>query len=95
MNTLEIGHDMLTLLKGQFSSLCLTYNDHSCNYQTAEVAELDGNFSHVTWPSAEEKELALSSNSVWILQWYPNTPVGFCAVGAASFAACLAFALKG
>jgi hypothetical protein len=95
MNTIELEQEMLGLLHGKFSSINITYNDHSVNYMDAATAISDGSYGYVEWVSEDEKVLASEKNSVWVLQWYPNTPIGFCAVAASSFAVCLAHALKG
>jgi hypothetical protein len=44
------------------------------------------------WPSADERQRAINTNEMWILQWYPDTPIGFNRVAAATLDACLAFA---
>jgi hypothetical protein len=31
---------------------------------------------------------------VWILHWYPDTPVAFCSIAGATLASCLEFAKK-
>lgn len=36
---------------------------------------------------------AIRENSVWTIQWYPDTPVGFACVGASTFEAAARFAL--
>ncbi|MGV6875861.1 hypothetical protein ACUSIJ_24650 [Pseudochelatococcus sp. B33] len=85
----ELEARLLALLKGEHSSLTLSYNEHSSGYATAEQ-ELDGGdayLSSIDWVSDEEKSAAIARNSVWILHWYPNSPVGFNAVGASSLAA--------
>lgn len=94
MNTIEIEQELLGLLHGKFANLNITYNDHSVNYQDAATAEADGSYGYVEWVSEDEKARAIEKNSVWVLQWYPNTPVGFCAVASSSFAVCLAYATK-
>lgn len=78
-----------TLLRGQWSSLSLTFNDHHCNYETAAQAEED-NRALWNWVSEDEKEKALATDSVWCLHWYPDTPVGFYSVTASSLEALLA-----
>lgn len=88
--------DLLKLLHGQFSSLSITYNDdHAPNYMSAKQAiEESDFFSRVDWVSEDEKNKAAEQNSVWIIQWYPETPVGFCCVGASTFDAAARHALK-
>lgn len=77
------------LLDGEYTSLYISFNDHSSNYDTATDAVNDYDDSD-DWVSSEEKQKALANNTVWKLQWYPNTPVGFCTKRASSLEALLA-----
>src|SRR5271166_1215561 len=56
--------------------LYLTHNEHKCYYQTVEQysAECDRDDD---WISPEQRQKAIRQDSVWVLQWYPDTPVGF------------------
>lgn len=82
-----------SLLKGEFSSLIIGFNDeHAPNYLTAEqyrdeCGMYDGGQGRIEWVSEAEREKAIRENSVWTLQWYPDTPSGFYCVGASSLAA--------
>jgi hypothetical protein len=82
------------LLKGEHSSLTLSFNEHCASYQNAAEAESVGDFEHFDWVSEDERKAAIAANSVWVLHWYPNTPVGFRALGASSLPALLAEAIK-
>ncbi len=64
--------------------LFLTHNEHRDYYETLEQW-LDGSGSHIdehTWVSDEQRRRALATNNIWVLQWYPDTPVGFCILAA-------------
>jgi hypothetical protein len=76
-------------LQGDFSSLTITFNDHAAEYIDAKEASRLGQFQYVDWTSDNEKEKAITGNRVWIVQWYPVTPVGFCKVGASSLKSCV------
>lgn len=66
------------LLSGEFSSLSLSFNDiQAPNYETAKQFFVEGEQLDSDWTSPEERGAALRDNSVWRLQWYPHTPVGF------------------
>jgi len=59
------------------NSLHLTRNgDHACNYMTAEqwIEEGPGTYRDV---SPGELEKMKDTNTIWCLQIYPNTPIGF------------------
>ena len=60
-------------------SLHLTHNEHKSYYQSVEQAIADENHGYTDdcWVSDEEKQKAIETNDCWILQWYPDTPVGF------------------
>jgi len=82
------------LLQGRHSSLTISFNDeHACNYVTAKVWHDEwGHYSggtddHIEWASEDERLKAIRENSVWTVQWYPNTPVCFEMVGASSLQA--------
>lgn len=67
------------------ASLTLTHNDHKCNYETVEESIQRGSFGYKAncWVSAEQMQKAIETNDCWMLQWYPDTPVGFCVLSAA------------
>ena len=91
----EMEATLRALLHGEFSSLAISFNDeHAPNYATAqkwhdEWGEYGGGAPNqrIDWVSEDERQKALATNSVWTCQWYPNTPVGFNCMGAASLAA--------
>lgn len=84
------------LLKGEHVSLTLAFNDLCApNYCTvAKYLETYGpeDFDRWGWISPEERQKAIDTNSWWTLQWYPETPVGFCIISASSLEALLAAA---
>lgn len=59
------------------NSMHLTRNgDHACNYMTASQW-IDENPDWFDGTSKEELEKMKETNTIWDLQIYPNTPVGF------------------
>mgnify|MGYP000932345338 CR=1 FL=1 len=58
----------------------ITHNDHLSNYMTAQEALETGYYSYVNF-SDEARDECMRTGSVWVLQWYPDTPCGFYAVG--------------
>ena len=62
--------------------LHLTHNEHRDVYESIE------NFYDVEdFISEQEWHKAVEQDSVWVLQWYPETPIGFCRIAAASLEA--------
>lgn len=77
------------LMHGKYSSLSLTYNDCCGNYQTVgEYVEEDESkeegYEFISWVSPEERAKAIEENSMWVLQWYSQNPVGFYTIAAAT-----------
>ena len=59
--------------------LYLSHNEHRDVYETVEE------FYEVEWfVSTEEWNKAVAEDSVWVLHWYPNTPVGFNRIAAST-----------
>lgn len=65
--------------------LYLTHNEHKGVYET--VALFTGRDRDDQWVSPEEKRKAIETDELWCLQWYPDTPVGFCVLMASSLEA--------
>jgi hypothetical protein len=70
--------------------LHLEHNVHK-NYHESASEWIEKN-DHYTWKGDESKQAAIESDSVWTLQWYPHTPIGFYAVAAPTLEELLALA---
>jgi predicted protein tyrosine phosphatase len=99
MTAEQIEASLRSLLHGKFSSLTIGFNEnHAANYVTAKGWRDEYGFyaaddkDVINWASEEERQKAISDNSVWTLQWYPETPVGFHCIGASSLSALIAAA---
>jgi hypothetical protein len=66
----------------------LTHNEHTVNYDSVE-AYIKKYVDEESWISKEEKEKAISTNEIWELIWYPDTPGGYCSLCASSLEALL------
>ena len=87
---------LLALMQGQHSSLHITCNDENGpNYESVETCLERNGFDHADWVSEDSKRRAVETNRAWIVHWYPNTPVSFNAVAAATLGEALAAALGG
>ena len=62
--------------------LYLEHNRHKDIYEDIAIAVSE--IEDDTWVSLKEKQKALDTGELWTLQWYPDTPVGFCMIAAAS-----------
>lgn len=84
---MNLENKLLGLLKGEYSSLTIDFNDGNApNYMTVkewcELHERSGEGHE--WVSEAEKEKAYAENKMWTIQWYPNTPTGFYRLSASS-----------
>ncbi len=75
--------------------MSIIHNEHKTYYQTVEDWEKDLDYDMDDWASKEERDKALQTQDVWIMRWYPRTPIGFEMVCASTFEACLEAAVKG
>jgi hypothetical protein len=77
----------------------LQHNEHKSYYETAEqwITEQEsfGEGPHFDWVSDDERQKAIDEDSVWIMQWYPDTPIGFCCLAASSLDALKNAVLQG
>ena len=62
--------------------LHLNHNEHRNYYQTVEEC-----YDPEDFVSEDEWLKAIKEDSVWVLQWYPNTPIGFARVAASTLEA--------
>jgi hypothetical protein len=78
------------------AGLYLSHNDQRSMYRTVqqELEAIDHLNDDDVWPSAEAKQRAIDTDSMWKLQWYPDTPVGFNVVCAPTLEELLALARK-
>lgn len=85
--------DLLSLYEGEFPCLAIEHNWQSAHVKlTAKTAASHAMkyYKHVDWASAEEKQRALDTNSVWTIQWWydygqPPTPENTFIAGASTF----------
>lgn len=49
-------------------------------------------FEDDEWVSPEQREKAIATGNLWVLQWWPDTPVGSCVLAAADLDVLLAAA---
>jgi len=74
-------------------SLDISHNECRLNYQTVEQY-LENPFGEPVFETPEERQEAIDTNEIWVIQWYPDTPIGFYWVAATTFEGALALAMK-
>ena len=72
-------------------SIFMQHNAHKNYYQSASDW-IDEYSDWCDWESDEAKQQAIETDSIWTLQWYPDTPIGFFAVAAPTLEDLLRFA---
>lgn len=82
-----IAADFVARLPAHKAGLHIEHQPHLANYET--VAEWCESSRYAQWVSDEEKTKAIDSGEVWVLQWYPHTPIGFNAIAASTLEALL------
>lgn len=74
--------------------LYLTHNEHKDSYEEIGQWIVDQTEPN-DWVSEDEMERAIETDSVWALQWYPDTPIGFYRLTASSLDAIKVAVLEG
>jgi hypothetical protein len=59
-------------------TLTLSHNDHKSNYMSVALHCECLQVSAADWVSEGQQRKAYETGEIWDLQWYPDTPVGFC-----------------
>jgi len=61
------------------ASLHITHNENTTNYETVEqyIKDMEERDLALDWATPTSRQRAIETNSLWELQWYPNTPIGF------------------
>ncbi len=76
------------------ASMTLAHNEHLDYYMTASAwldqEEERGNSPD--WENEEAEARAIATNEIWVLQWYPNTPISSYKAAAPTLEELLAFA---
>jgi hypothetical protein len=73
------------------AELLVSHNAHKNYYEKIDEAiGGDGStYPRDEFPDEAEVQKAIATDSVWTIQWYPDTPVGFCRVCAATLSRAL------
>lgn len=66
------------------AGMSLEHNAHRNIYESAEDWIVNNEWCD--WESEDAKRKAIETDEIWTLQWYPQTPIGFCAVAAPTLA---------
>lgn len=95
MTTARITAQKLrALLHSQHASLSITLNEPAAEYRTVAEWAADWGTDREHWVSERDRDLAIERNEVWVLQWYPLTPVSSWTLYGASLESVLRRALE-
>lgn len=75
------------------AQLFLAHNEHRNYYISAEEHIADLGLAE-DFESPDSMRRAIETGSLWVLHWYPDTPVGFLRVAAPTLDELLAYAAK-
>ena len=64
------------------ASLRLDHNEHKSHYDEITQFIVDRDLMD-DFESPADMQQAIDEDSIWVLQWYPKTPIGFCRIAAA------------
>jgi hypothetical protein len=78
----QLSEKLITLLKGKWTDLSFSYNEHSYAQINPPCDTIEETFEILSieeedFVSSEEYKKALEQNQLIRFQWYPQTPVGF------------------
>lgn len=73
-------------------TLTIEHNPHASDYATA-AQWLENNYARDFADVLDADEIK-RTNEVWVVRWYPNTPVGFQCVAASTLIGALEFACR-
>ncbi len=78
------ARDRLEWIPEHKASALLSHNEHLSSYETVEQYLVGIGLDADEWAAPGECEKAIETNELWVLQWYPATPIGFCRLAASS-----------
>lgn len=87
-----VSEALLTLLPQHACGLYLNHNAHKDIYEIAEHWVADNDWCD--WKDEDAKARAIATDSIWTLQWYPETPIGFRAIAAPTLEELLAMIME-
>jgi predicted alpha/beta hydrolase len=58
----------------------LEHNEHKNIYETVEQYIRSTSVDDDEWATPTSRAQAIKTNELWVMRWYPETPVGFCAI---------------
>lgn len=76
------------------AGLYLSHNEHKGVYESVEFFLKDQGFWEEGCASDSDQTAMINSDTIWMLQWYPRTPITSLRVVAPTMEKCLQYALE-
>lgn len=73
----EILNYLESILPEHKGELSIEHNGHKSNYETVENYIEWRKFDDEDFANSNSRKKCIETDSIWVLQYYPNTPVGF------------------
>lgn len=93
LSAVTVARAFEVMLPAHKASLTLTHNEHKNYYETVAqtIKDDEEHDIHHDWVSPVEMQKAIETDEMWVLQWYPETPIGSHSIAAASLPALAAW----
>lgn len=72
--SISVAELVLYAMPAHKASWSLTHNPHKSYY---DLVEEHTKYYDLDWVSEEQKSKAIAADEMWVMRWYPNTPIGF------------------
>lgn len=73
-------NELLAALPKHKCGLSISHNEHKTYRESA--ADYITQSEHLHWEDERAKQAAIDTDEIWVMHWYPETPIGFHAVAA-------------
>ena len=96
MSADEIARGLVAMLPKHAAGLTIERNPGRVAYESVAqwLISATAYSGEPSWSSPEARVRAIETDDVWVMQWYPATPVGFHLIAAPTLGELLVFAAR-
>ena len=76
---------MINSLPPHKCGLTIYHNPHKNGHQSVEEFVSGCDYDDDEWATEDSRQRASDTDELWVMQWYPETPIGFVRIAAATF----------
>jgi hypothetical protein len=69
--TLKPGEKAALKFPDPKAGMIIEHNGHKCNYEPIDEYIIEGR--RFDWKNDEQRDRAIATDEVWVVEWYPNT----------------------